>query len=99
MSSHAGLEVLGFVDAFGETEGFEFLSRIAARLGERDEHLRILDQRLDRAQPERHPRQLVGVLLDERGDDVEHATDYLAGMTDRFAIEEHRKLFHLDVVN
>ena len=25
--------------------------------------------------------------------------DYVAGMTDRFAIEEHRKLFHLDVWN
>jgi len=25
--------------------------------------------------------------------------DYIAGMTDRFAIEEHRKLFHLDVWN
>jgi len=25
--------------------------------------------------------------------------DYIAGMTDRFAIEEHRKLFHLDVLN
>jgi len=24
--------------------------------------------------------------------------DYIAGMTDRFAIEEHRKLFHLDVL-
>ncbi len=23
--------------------------------------------------------------------------DYIAGMTDRFAIEEHRKLFNLDV--
>jgi dGTPase len=23
--------------------------------------------------------------------------DYIGGMTDRFAIEEHRKLFHLDV--
>jgi dGTP triphosphohydrolase len=23
--------------------------------------------------------------------------DYIAGMTDRFAIEEHRKLFQLDV--
>jgi len=23
--------------------------------------------------------------------------DYIAGMTDRFAIEEHRKLFHLDI--
>jgi dGTP triphosphohydrolase len=22
--------------------------------------------------------------------------DYIAGMTDRFAIEEHRKLFHMD---
>jgi dGTPase len=27
------------------------------------------------------------------------ACDYIAGMTDRFAIEEHRKLFHLDVWN
>ncbi|PZQ55962.1 MAG: deoxyguanosinetriphosphate triphosphohydrolase [Phenylobacterium zucineum] len=25
--------------------------------------------------------------------------DYIAGMTDRFAIEEHRKLFHLDIWN
>ncbi len=25
--------------------------------------------------------------------------DYIAGMTDRFAIEEHRRLFHLDVLN
>ncbi len=25
--------------------------------------------------------------------------DYIAGMTDRFAIEEHRKLFHLDSLN
>ena len=23
--------------------------------------------------------------------------DYIAGMTDRYAIEEHKKLFHLDV--
>jgi dGTPase len=23
--------------------------------------------------------------------------DYIAGMTDRFAIEEHHKLFHLDL--
>ena len=23
--------------------------------------------------------------------------DYIAGMTDRYAIEEHRKLFHLDI--
>ncbi len=23
--------------------------------------------------------------------------DYIAGMTDRFAIEEHRKLFNLDI--
>jgi dGTPase len=23
--------------------------------------------------------------------------DYIAGMTDRFAIEEHRKLFHTDL--
>ena len=25
--------------------------------------------------------------------------DYIAGMTDRFAIEEHRKLFHLDLLS
>jgi dGTPase len=25
--------------------------------------------------------------------------DYIAGMTDRFAIEEHRRLFHLDLWN
>jgi dGTPase len=25
--------------------------------------------------------------------------DYIAGMTDRFAIEEHKKLFNLDVWN
>jgi len=25
--------------------------------------------------------------------------DYIAGMTDRYAIEEHRKLFHLDLLN
>jgi dGTPase len=25
--------------------------------------------------------------------------DYIAGMTDRYAIEEHKKLFHLDVWN
>ena len=25
--------------------------------------------------------------------------DYIAGMTDRYAIEEHRKLFQLDVWN
>ena len=25
--------------------------------------------------------------------------DYIAGMTDRYAIEEHRKLFHLDIWN
>ena len=25
--------------------------------------------------------------------------DYIAGMTDRFAIEEHRKLFHLDILH
>jgi dGTPase len=24
--------------------------------------------------------------------------DYIAGMTDRFAIEEHKKLFQLDVI-
>jgi dGTPase len=31
-------------------------------------------------------RQIFEHLVDERGDDVEQATDYLAGMTDRFAI-------------
>ncbi|MEW6020318.1 MAG: deoxyguanosinetriphosphate triphosphohydrolase, partial [Pseudomonadota bacterium] len=25
--------------------------------------------------------------------------DYIAGMTDRYAIEEHRRLFHLDTWN
>jgi dGTPase len=25
--------------------------------------------------------------------------DYIAGMTDRFAIEEHRKLFHLELLS
>jgi dGTPase len=25
--------------------------------------------------------------------------DYIAGMTDRYAIEEHRKLFHLEVLS
>jgi len=35
-------------------------------------------------------------------DEAGHARvvcDYIAGMTDRFAIEEHRKLFQLDVWN
>jgi dGTPase len=49
-----------------------------------------------------------GVLPDEWGqkaqtrDDAGKARvvcDYIAGMTDRFAIEEHRRLFHLDVWN
>jgi dGTPase len=31
-------------------------------------------------------RRIFEHLVDERGDDVEQATDYLAGMTDRFAI-------------
>src|SRR5437764_10291 len=31
-------------------------------------------------------RRIFEYLVDERGDDVEHATDYLAGMTDRFAL-------------
>jgi len=31
-------------------------------------------------------RRIFEHLVDERGDDVEHATDYLAGMTDRFAL-------------
>jgi dGTPase len=31
-------------------------------------------------------RRIFQHLVDERGDDVEHATDYLAGMTDRFAL-------------
>ena len=31
-------------------------------------------------------RRIFEHLVDERGDDVEEATDYLAGMTDRFAI-------------
>ena len=35
-----------------------------------------------------------------RGEGESHARqvcDYMAGMTDRFAIEEHRKLFSLDL--
>ena len=31
-------------------------------------------------------RRIFEHLVDERGDDVEQATDYLAGMTDRFAL-------------
>ena len=31
-------------------------------------------------------RRIFDHLVDERGDDLEHATDYLAGMTDRFAL-------------
>jgi dGTPase len=31
-------------------------------------------------------RRIFEHLVDERGDDVERATDYLAGMTDRFAL-------------
>jgi dGTPase len=31
-------------------------------------------------------RRIFGDLVDRRGDDLEHATDYLAGMTDRFAL-------------
>jgi dGTPase len=31
-------------------------------------------------------RRIFEHLVDERGDDIEQATDYLAGMTDRFAI-------------
>jgi dGTPase len=31
-------------------------------------------------------RRIFEHLVDERGDDIEEATDYLAGMTDRFAI-------------
>jgi dGTPase len=40
--------------------------------------------------------------LSQNRDDAGRARvvcDYIAGMTDRFAIEEHRKLFHLDVWN
>jgi dGTPase len=38
----------------------------------------------------------------ERRDEAGRARvvcDYIAGMTDRFAIEEHRKLFHLDILH
>jgi dGTP triphosphohydrolase len=31
-------------------------------------------------------RRIFEHLVDERGDDIETATDYLAGMTDRFAL-------------
>jgi dGTPase len=33
----------------------------------------------------------------EDGQRARHVCDYIAGMTDRFAIEEHRKLFRLDL--
>jgi dGTPase len=33
----------------------------------------------------------------EDGQRARHVCDYIAGMTDRYAIEEHRKLFRLDV--
>jgi dGTPase len=32
-----------------------------------------------------------------KADQAQVVCDYIAGMTDRFAIEEHRKLFHLDI--
>jgi dGTPase len=36
-------------------------------------------------------------LLREKAGRARVVCDYIAGMTDRFAIEEHRRLFHLDV--
>ena len=36
---------------------------------------------------------------DDRPRRARAVCDYIAGMTDRFAIEEHRRLFHLDVWN
>ena len=48
--------------------------------------------------PEEHARvratirRIYGHLVDERGDDPEQATDYLAGMTDRFALEYAAKI-------
>jgi dGTPase len=36
--------------------------------------------------------------LDDRGR-ARVVCDYIAGMTDRYAIEEHRRLFQLDVVS
>ncbi|HET7572306.1 MAG TPA: deoxyguanosinetriphosphate triphosphohydrolase [Gaiellaceae bacterium] len=42
--------------------------------------------RQDHAQARETIRRVFAHLVDERGDDVESATDYLAGMTDRFAL-------------
>jgi dGTPase len=33
----------------------------------------------------------------DAADRARRVCDYIAGMTDRFAIEEHRRLFHLEV--
>jgi dGTP triphosphohydrolase len=40
----------------------------------------------DHAPAEKAVRRIFAHLVDERGMDVEDATDYLAGMTDRFAL-------------
>ena len=40
----------------------------------------------EHARIRRTVRRIFEHLVDERGDDLEHATDYLAGMTDRFAL-------------
>ena len=36
-------------------------------------------------------------LAADEADRAQVVCDYIAGMTDRYAIEEHRKLFHLDI--
>lgn len=48
------------------------------------------------AEPQTLPMHIHG-LIDERGHE-RTICDYIAGMTDRFAIEEHRKLFDLTVL-
>jgi dGTPase len=45
-----------------------------------------------------HPETLPDHFYGKNGEDLLiTATDYIAGMTDRFAIEEHKKLTDLDV--
>ncbi len=90
---------------------FEDLSRLRAFLHERMyRHFRVNRSRsvsrrmiaemfqLFMAEPDVLPEgwaQNAGALED--GERARHVCDYLAGMTDRFAIEEHRKLFRLEL--
>ena len=90
---------------------FEDLSRLRAFLYERMyRHFRVNRSRsvsrrmiaemfqLFMAEPDVLPEgwaQNAGALED--GERARHVCDYLAGMTDRYAIEEHRKLFRLEL--